>query len=87
MANGATPARMLPQFCVSDTSRAIDPYLEGQIVDVDAGRLDGEIMSTLLVKGSASPMLSICRGSGDPMTQQNAIAVRGIKQGDPRRRK
>ena len=38
IANGPTPARMLPQFCASVTIGLVDEDLQEQVVDVDARR-------------------------------------------------
>ena len=50
--------------------RLVDEDLQEQIVDIDARRARNcETTATLEVSGSAPPMPSIWRGSGEPMTR------------------
>ncbi len=51
------------------------------------GRLDLEMMPTLLVSGSAPPMPSIWRGSGEPMTASRILSRAAVSAGRSEARK
>ena len=68
MANGPTPARMLPQLGVVSTSGLSTPTWQNRKSMSQSGRVERETIATLLVSGCAPPSPSIWRASGEPIT-------------------
>ena len=84
MANGPTPASMLPQLGRVSTERCPTPDLGEQVVDVAvrAGS-DGETMATLLVSVLPPPTPSTCSRSDAPMAPISASSRATLVGGQP----
>src|SRR5215469_7828363 len=81
IAKGPTPASILPQLGETSTSGWSMETWAKRYSTSTSGRSEREMIATLLVRGSAPPMPSICRASGEPMAASSTRSRNAISPG------
>ena len=86
IANGPTPARMLPQFCCVGDDRLVDEHLQEQVVDVDPRRArlaDHRDLAGQRV--GAAHAVDLARVGRAHHAQQELVALRRCRRAGRRR--